>query len=181
MPIIPKIIGVGLPHTGGSVLAEALGVLGVGHVEQRPELPMQRYRKSGRWDMGKLDAVYDINPWALPAIRRAYPGAMLIHTITPLNEWVESWVGCQVDDTRHLLEVFGVGRICRPVFEDTYKRHGAYISEFFQNDSGPHTALNVCDGWPPLCNALGIPAPVQSFPHTNQQGVRPWTPNAYNG
>lgn len=180
MTIIPKIIGVGLPHTGGDTLAEALGVLGVQNIEQRPELPMQRYRRSGCWDIGKLDAVYDINPWALPAIRRAYPGAMLIHTINPFEEWMGSWVGCRVEDSRHLVEVFGVHRICFDVFEDTYRRHADYVTEFFKRDSGPHTALNVCDGWPPLCNAFGISPPVQTFPHTVRNGARKWTPNAYN-
>lgn len=184
MTVLTKIIGVGLPKTGTNSLAAALELLGVSNIAHRPDLVLERYRRSGRWEMGKLDACMDINPWVLPAIRRSYPGAMLLHTIRPLKEWLAS---CEAHFTRRpdhnqlgRLEIFGVTRWCQSAFTDTHRAHGRYVAEFFKQDIGPHTVFDVRDGWPPLCGALDIPAPPQSFPHKNEQGVRnKWKPNAY--
>ncbi len=186
MTVLPKIIGVGLPKTGTNSLAAALEMLGVRDIEHRPDLVLRRYRMSGRFDIGRLDAVMDINPWPLQAIRRAYPGALLVHTKRPLKEWL---VSCEAHFTINpeyneagRLEIFGVTRWSREAFEDTHTHHGAYVADFFRNDIGPHVSMDVRDGWGPLCGALGIPQPTQTFPHMNIQGVRnKWTPTAYNG
>jgi hypothetical protein len=180
MGTFPKIIGIGLPKTGTTSLATALQVLGCEHVTHRPDLLLQRYRRSGRWDMGRSGAVMDINPWPLYAIRRAYPDALLVHTHRDIDSWLAS---CEVHFSRDpeynpegRLEIFGVTRYVAEVFADTHKQHGGFVRHFFNTDTGPHINLEAKQGWEPLCKALRVPVPEIPYPHENKRKQIPWEP-----
>lgn len=181
MATFPKIIGIGLPKTGTTSLAEALRILGVADVVHRPELLLQRYRRSGRWDMGRSGAVMDINPWPLAVIRRAYPDALLVHTHRDIDDWLNS---CEVHFSHNpdynpegRLEIFGATRYNVAAFADTHVRHGDYVRSFYSTDYGPHIHLETArQGWEPLCKALRVAVPDVPYPHENKRKENQWQP-----
>jgi hypothetical protein len=177
-----KVLGVGLPRTGTSSLAEALRILGYSTAHHAPErVPL--YPQPGetwrRWD--DLDAVTDA-PAAMywREILQAYPSCKAILTVRDTDSW---WASIK----RHAYTIRQSGNTEHIVYTD--QLHGLlfgtphpqlywYARRFHEHEQSvlttvPYDRLLVMDihagdKWDVLCRFLGVPEPDVAFPWRNK-------------
>ena len=184
------VIGAGMGRTGTHSLNLALEALGLGpchHMSDVNANPVQRalWRAAGRGETIDWDAAYEgyasAVDWPTAYFWREladyYPHAKFILTIRDPETWYRSIartiaevVGADAESQSFGVavirnKVFG-GRIndpqhCMAVFE----AHNAAVKA----EIAPERLLvyQVSEGWPPLCDFLGLPIPDQPFPATN--------------
>ncbi|KAI7286496.1 hypothetical protein KC345_g1197 [Hortaea werneckii] len=196
-----RVLNLGLFRTGTSSLREAFSILGfqkVYHIRQVPETRSSFSREG--WDeiLGDCDAVSDFPCAAFSEeLIAAYPEAKVVLSVRDTPEvWYRSvlqtvWyvhmqspfapdklLGQPVFE-RFLPSLFRMGkRMFADVFEadfprtgiDVYNEHIEHIRTLVPPDN--LLIFNVKEGWTPLCDFLGLPAPAAKgacdFPRVNE-------------
>lgn len=194
MPL--SIIGSGFGRTGTMSLKLALERLGfgpchhmeevMGHPEQVPRWCAAVLGEAIDWDeaYGGYRSTVDwpgAHYWRELIDR--YPDAKVIHTVRPAEEWWDSFsetIGTILSDVgRGDGEVHSLTEMAHAVVTATFGSSlddkGAALRAFEQRTADVKAAVapdrllvfEVRDGWGPLCEFLGVPAPIEPFPRTN--------------
>ncbi|MEM9303167.1 MAG: sulfotransferase [Pseudomonadota bacterium] len=139
----------------------------------------------------KLDFYVDMPAQTrYPALDTQYPDSGFILTVRDTAEWLEScqkWLARRDLASKQQSARYGEERIRKVLgyrqeqfgstyFEETrfrqvQARHTAEVQAYFEGRSSDLLVLNICagDGWPELCNFLGLPIASHAFPHENRR------------
>ena len=177
-----EILGVGLPRTGTSSLAEALRILGYNAIHHAPErIDLATVDQAALAAYNDVDAVTDAPAayfWS--ELLDHYPRLRLILTIRDPDRWWESiahhsWKiygshdEAHVRYTRHLHGLlFGTPNINRFLWQKRFTEHN--IAVMATAPRHQLLTLDMTDGmdWEPLCEFLGAEAPDTPFPWRNR-------------
>jgi hypothetical protein len=145
-----KILGIGLPRTGTSSLAQALSILGYS---------TKHYPSSIR-DIHHYDACSEVS-FELDQLKYFYPESKYIFTTRNLEEWL---ISCD----KQLLKYkngWNPFWLKKDSWEEIYKNK---LEEIKSLDK--LLIMNICagDGWEKLCQFLNKPIPERTFPDTNK-------------
>ena len=196
------IFGVGLSRTGTTTLGDACSLLGMkrlGWVSQRKghtdslgqpissALLLRDWQAKNTAHLADVASRYDILedlPWPLVygEMAEAFPDARFVLTRRSSPDlWLASMAkhqsgrgGGQWDET--MTQIYGSARASADTasYHATYESHNADVADYF---AGTGRLLEVCweegDGWPELCQFLGLAIPDEPFPHSNTAGSRP--------
>lgn len=194
-----EVIGSGFGRTGTMSLKLALEQLGLGpchHMDEvfkRPDqVPLWRAAADGQavdWDSmfaGFRSQVDWPGAHFWRALAAAYPGAKVIHTVRPEDQWWTSFSGT-------------IGTLLASYHDKPLPPHIRAMMEISADIVGPQTfgapvtdkqaalaayrartddvrsaipperllVFDVAEGWGPLCGFLGVPTPLTPFPRTN--------------
>ena len=116
----------------------------------------------------------------------AYPHAKIVLSVRPDESWWKSFsatIGTLLnatDDTKLPPHIVAMLNVTRKIIEDetfgtpSTDREGALAALRKRTDDVreaiPASRLlvfDVSEGWPPLCRFLGVPVPLEAFPHVN--------------
>ena len=193
-----KIIGSGFGRTGTMTMKDALGALGYGPTHHMTEI-MENPDQLRHWkaifsgaDVDWSDVFEGYNSqvdwpgaacWEKSMI--AFPGAKIIHTERPEEDWwlsFNSTIGKffglfdQLEPPPVFKEIFVTMRdgFLTDTFTDFTDRDSA-IAAYRENNRRVREIVpadrllvfNVAEGWKPLCNFLNVPQPTTAFPHHN--------------
>lgn len=194
-----KVIGAGFGRTGTMSMKMALEQLGLGrchHMEEVFENPetLQKWRAAvdtGEADWADLTAGYDCTvDWPSCHFWRqlytANPGAKVILTTRPVDDWWESYSNTIMKFMQIALveDVPAVARggsemcvemIGRQTFGADYTNEAAGKAAFLKRIEDVKAAIPAADllihevgaGWGPLCDFLALPVLDASFPQSN--------------
>jgi hypothetical protein len=177
-----KVFGIGWAKTGTTSLGQCLKILGYRHQTQ-DKVAMELYAQ-GRIkevvDRAASHESFEDWPWLLlyREFDAAYPGSRFVLTDRDPAKWLKSYKGMlswQGEASAAMNEVrsalYGL-KFPNPTDDDLlarYARHKADVLEYF---SGRDDLLIVNweagDGWPELCEFVGLPIPRMPFPHANR-------------
>jgi hypothetical protein len=210
MPL--EVIGTGLGRTGTKSLQTALAQLGFGpchHMVEvfahRETMPLWIDAADGRADWDLIFANYrSAVDYPSAAYWREltahYPHAKVVHTVRDPDDWFESTQatifrpGGFADTAMTKEDVFGAffRSFVRPLRDHLHDRD--FLIDYFRRHTEEVKAAipaerlliyRVSEGWPPLCNFLGVPEPGAAPPLENtraefiarvssaEQGARP--------
>jgi hypothetical protein len=185
-----SVIGAGFGRTGTHTLNLALEMLGLGpchHMEDVIRSDQQKawFRAAGRGEPVDWDEVYagykSAVDWPTAYFWRElaahFPAAKLILTVRNSEAWYKSaratiFAGMGPDSNP---ETFGTAVIRDKIFGgrlddeahaiEVLETHNAAVISAFP----PSRLLiyQIADGWPKLCDFLGVPVPAEPFPHSN--------------
>ena len=184
----PKVFGIGLSRTGTRSFDDALGILGLQSLHWWNDLTMDLIRPA---DLPLFDGFSDtVISAGFEPLFHMFPNARFVLTTRPLDSWVTSvsahyrrsigatrpddLLAPPVADTFRGLK----GRIeasvygHHPTWEAAYRAHEHRVTSFFAaNGADRLLRLSIVegDGWGPLCDFLGHPAPDVPFPHANRR------------
>lgn len=193
-----QIIGAGVGRTGTYSLKLAINQLGFGpchHMEEvllnmPSQVPLWSNAVDGRPDW---EAIYDGYPSAVDwptagffrELIQAYPSAKFVLTHRSPESWVESFSATiykllagkeqmppEVHDWLRMAEGV-IGKtgfppgLDREQLMDAFKAHNEAVKATIP--AGQLLVFEVKEGWAPLCAFLGVPAPDEPFPRTNDR------------
>jgi hypothetical protein len=182
MPI--SVIGAGFGRTGTFALKCALEHLGFGpcchgleerHFAQSSAFWRRVYnRESIDWDKffdGYQSTVDSPSCRFYRELAEVFPNSKIILTVRDPVSWYESF--CETvmpvmlarDGGKLFSYIFDGCKQDRQSMISTYERHNAEVQQVIP----PHRLLvyHVQEGWEPLCQFLGVPAPSTPFPKVN--------------
>lgn len=163
-----KVFGIGLSKTGTKSMSVALRILGYKVV----------HSPGPRVDLRKVDAALD-TPIAVrfEELYQMFPGSKFILTERPISEWLSSCAGHWSKNRRPNAFFRSIRlRLFRGIdfdsvrFEQSYHKHIARVTAFFEQRDGDLLRFNVFegDGWEQLCAFLGKESPEIPFPWENR-------------
>ena len=192
-----EVIGAGFGRTGTMSLKQALEELGFGPCHHMMELFRDdagaeltaKWEKVSRGeDKPDWDAVFDgyraTVDWPgcfyYRELAERYPKAKVILTVRDAEDWIDSAEATifSPDNWSTRSETW-LAMITRVVGEGTFQGRSNerdYAIEVFNRHIDevrraipPKRLLvfDICDGWAPLCEFLGVPVPDRPFPHAN--------------
>jgi hypothetical protein len=192
MPL--KIIGAGWGRTGTTSMKHALGLLGYACHDmedlfrdwKQADLFLEAsHDPSFDWEriFGSYDATVDF-PGCLfwRELAAFYPEAKVVLTVRPSADYYASYVATIRDPmvdpdaypawnamVREVIvpRAFDGDPGDRDVVISSFERHNAAVQAAIPGDR--HLVYNVSEGWPPLCEFLGQPAPAVPFPNRNRR------------
>lgn len=125
-----------------------------------------------------------------PELVEAFPQARVLHTVRDPERWYEStlttiyqfrtmfapWIRRGVPVVDRILRVID-GLVWDGIFDGQFEDRDRAIEIFESHTDAVRAAVpadqllvfNVSDGWEPLCEFLGVPAPDGPFPHVNDR------------
>lgn len=193
------VIGLGVGRTGTYSLKLALNQLGLGpchHMEevliqQATQVPLWAAAADGHPDWPAIYAGYNSAvDWPTAGFHRelaaAYPSARFLLTVRNPETWVDSFaatihqLGSELERVRDSMRPWT--NMAYRVIEKTGFRIGldrsALLRAFEAHTEAVKATIpadrllvyQVKDGWPPLCEFLGVPVPETPFPRTNDRG-----------
>lgn len=188
---MPVVFCVGLARTGTTTFGDACESLGFtrsGWEERQNCHPSLQRIKA--WKRGDIDYLVDVAsgydvledlPWPLVyrEMAEAFPDAKFALTRRrTAQKWLESQTAHMETLTAPGMyrRIFGSGRPAEnpDLYLAHYERHLREVRAHF---SSTERFAEFCweegDGWPQLCDFLGVPVPETQFPHSNPAG---WTP-----
>ena len=194
-----QIIGVGVGRTGTYSLKMAIDQLGFGpchHMEavlqnQPTQLPLWTAALDGRPDW---NAIYSGNEsavdWSTAGFYRelaaTYPSARFILTVRSPQSWADSfsqtiypllterdrvrdemlpWIDMAARVVAHTGFPAGLDS---SALQRAFVAHGEAVKAAIPAEQ--LLVYQVKDGWGPLCEFLGVPAPAEPFPRSNDRG-----------
>jgi hypothetical protein len=182
MPLLQhemKIIGVGLNKTGTKTLGACLRHWGFKHISFSVRA-FSLFKRSDFLGLFKVIRKYDsFEDWPWPLIFREidgeFPESRFILTLRESPEvWFRSLCNHakRTGPTEFRTHIYGYAMPHHHKSEHIrfYENHNRAVQEFFQGR--PEKLLTVCwengEGWKPLVDFLGLPAPDTPFPHENK-------------
>ncbi|MEX1037843.1 MAG: sulfotransferase family protein [Acidimicrobiia bacterium] len=176
-----KILGVGMHKTGTKSFANALRTLGYRvtgpfgvNDRNTPDTTLRHALNT----LEEYDAAQD-NPWPFlyREIDAAYPGSKFILTYREPEAWIQSVVRHFGGKSTPMREwIYGVGdpRGNEERYLEVYENHNRTVSAYFADRPNDFMTLRVGDndGWPALCQFLGVAEPTTPFPHSNSERQR---------
>ena len=185
-----RVIGAGLGRTGTSSLKLALERIGFGPCYHMTELigspdhlPLWNAAAEGRGDWKTIFADYGSTTdypgcvfWR--DLAAAFPDAKIVLTLRDPEEWFASTQATVFSPNRPSpppdSPFAAPFRVIGMVHRDLHDRASLLADFKRHNDAviadAPKDRLLIYDvsqGWAPLCDFLGVPAPDAPFPHTN--------------
>ena len=194
-----KIIGLGVGRTGTYSLKMAIDQLGFGpchHMEevlhkQPTQLPLWTAALDGHPDWNAIYAGYESAvDWPTAGFCRelvaTYPSARFILTVRSPESWADSFSQTiypllterdrvrdemlpWIDMAARVVARTGFpAGLDSPALQRAFVAHSEAVKATI-----PAEQLLVCqvkDGWGPLCEFLGVPAPAEPFPRSNDRG-----------
>ncbi len=189
------VIGSGFGRTGTMSLKLALEQLGLGpcyhmvEVFKTPAAPdwwFEAAQNPARADWGRIFSGYNStvdwpNATYYKELAAAYPNAKVIHTEREAEAWFESTQATIFADRGEANPEAPFPRMLRKViFElfdgrmhdkdhliSVYEAHNAEVRAAIPADR--LLVYHVSDGWPPLCDFLGVPVPEGPTPKVNSR------------
>lgn len=179
-----KVFCIGFHKTGTTSMEAALRLLGYrvtgpNHVLDR-DIAQKLDRVTTELSY-KFDAFQD-NPWPLVYQRMdvLHPGSKFILTLRDEDKWFDSNLKHFRGKHSAMRElIYGPGAGYPKGNEKTYRarlrRHNAEVMDYFQDRPDDLLVIDVTSvsSWEPLCAFLGVPIPVEPFPHANKRDHRP--------
>ncbi len=193
-----QVIGCGVGRTGTFSLKLALNQLGVGPCHHMEAVVKNKSEQVPLWSealKGNADwpAIYDgfssAVDWPTAAFFRelsaAYPSAKFVLTVRSPESWVESFSATiyqliskrekAPDDMQAWMDMcIGViGKSGIPLglekagLREAFIAHNEAVQAAIPQDR--LLTFQVKEGWQPLCDFLGVPAPSDPFPRTNDR------------
>lgn len=190
------VIGAGLGRTGTLSLKLALEQLGFGpchHMEDvlkapQVHVPLWSAAAAGRPDWGKAyDGFNSAVDWPTASFWRElaviYPAARFVLTTRPTESWVKSYAGTiqkllagrdQAPPQKHAFIDMAIAvnvksgvspTMAEPALARAFEAHNSAVIAGLPKDR--LLVYDVSQGWEPICQFLGKPAPSTSFPRTN--------------
>ena len=191
----PLVFCVGLNRTGTTTFGDAcqsLGFTRLGWVKTEENFfshtLLRAWRKGDMAHLEKVASGYQVLedlPWPLVyrEMAEAFPDAKFVLTRrASVDQWLES-------QARHTSrgkgygmhrKIYGALRVTDDpeAYRAFYERHLCEVRQYF---AGTDRLTEVCwedgDGWPELCEVLGVPIPEEPFPHSNPAGWKPPPPS----
>lgn len=193
-----QIFGAGVGRTGTYSLKLAINQLGLGpchHMEEvlhhlPVQVPLWSAALSGRPDWRTIYSGYkSAVDWPTAGffgeLRAAYPLAKFVLTLRSPESWAESF-GATIykllaDKDVVPPDMQAWAEMCKGVIAKTGFPEGldrdALIRRFVAHNEAVRKAIpanqllvyEVKDGWASLCRFLGVPAPAEAFPRTNDR------------
>jgi hypothetical protein len=167
-----KVFCVGLGKTGTTSLKEALRLL---------EYRLIRLPLNWKGITDFDAALPGVSAAMFPELDADYPGSKFILTTRGVDGWLKSIERDmrlkQGVDRKHRAErekiltiKYGRTTFDRDAFRTAFHTHEAKVRKYFENRPDDLLVLDVTtsDGWKPLCNFLGVPAPDVPFPYVNK-------------
>ncbi|MGH3548603.1 MAG: sulfotransferase family protein [Pseudonocardiaceae bacterium] len=189
-----KVFGVGLSRTGTHSLTAALHVLGFDTVHYPTDSATLETLRRGDVRFPLLeyyDGITDIttSPY-YEDFDRQWPGSKFVLTVRDEDSWLCScrkhWAGLSTFrygdgeehrvfmEVRRFLEaaVYASYKFDEEHFRRVYRRHIQNVTNYFAGRECDLLVLNVVagDGYELLAPFLGVPVPVQPFPHRGTKG-----------
>lgn len=182
----PRVFGVGLNKTGTTSLTHALADLGyrpihhnglglsdadiserVGRAVAAGRHPLTHARR-----LAIFDAFFDVRAVEahFEAFDRAFPGSKFILHTRDVDGWTES-------RRKHVERNIARGRGTWTVLDEDawrseFEAHHRRVRDYFAGrDDLLEIDLATAEGWEPLVDFLGVPAPDRPFPHVNAVGT----------
>ncbi len=192
------VIGAGLGRTGTYSLKLAINRLGLGpchHMEavfqnMAGQVPLWTAALHGRPDWGAIfDGFHSAVDWPTASFYRelasAYPAAKFVLTHRDPESWVESFSETiytvmrarhEAPPERKAWFEMAAGVIAKVGFCEGLSR-GELLERFVAHNEAVKTAIpaerllvyQVKQGWGPLCEFLGVSAPEEEFPRSNDR------------
>lgn len=183
-PVPTRIFGIGLQRTATTSLHRAFQILGFDSLHwgtgEAPRI-WQEMHASGR--SATLERWYAMSDLPIPLLYRkldaAYPGSKFILTIRDEGKWLRSverlW-DSRFNPTRHLWDIWPISHVLHKalygretfdaqVFLERYRQHNAAVLEYFRGRPDDLLVMGEDNmGWPLLCQFLGVPVPLVSYP-----------------
>jgi hypothetical protein len=193
-----RVVGAGLPRTATSSLSKALEVLLAGRCYHMSVIPGHPFDLGEGWNLALsggtpdweqiFDGYVAAVDWPASAcwhaLSEAYPDTLvLLSTRDSAETWWQSMNATVLPVARMALTLgWAEGRGLLDLLEQfagsaawddpatlmaAYERHNAKVRATIAS----HRLLDwqATDGWEPICNALGLPVPAQTFPWTNRR------------
>lgn len=181
----PFVFGIGLSKTGTTSLNDALNILGYRafHLPPITKVEGGQIRMDWPWWVYRHDALTDLSVAVLHReLAETFPRARFIYTRRDMPKWLRSCEKHFTQDLterriaqgqKHLIELstafYGSRLFDAEKFAAAYRRHEAEVmalhagrANFLAYD------LTAGEGWKPLCDFLGKPAPDRAFPMSNR-------------
>ena len=180
-----KVFGIGLNKTGTKTLGEALTHLGYRHqtFDGRLMRAFARGDLAPILDTARAYDSFEDWPWPLvyPTLARRFPDARFVLTLRASPEtWYASL--CRHADRhgpspwRKIAYGYADPATDQAHHLALYRRHAERVRRFFAAE--PWRLMAVCwergDGWPELCDFLGVETPALAFPERNVDGSDAW-------
>lgn len=177
----PKVFGIGLNKTGTTTLGTALETLGYRHQSVRPDLQRAWLRGDREKVFAVTDAYESFEDWPWPLMYKdlfaRYPDARFVLTMRSSPEtWLKS-LKAHAMFTKPLWSCrkgaygYHYPHHSEQAHLDFYNRHHDEVVAFFEAQGAMDRLKVICweqgDGWPELCDFLGIDAPEGAIPHAN--------------
>lgn len=175
-----KVFGVGLNRTGTTSLGWCMKHLGRRH--RSCSFDALKALKAGDTEaVFRMTDQYDSFedwPWPLmyPLLDARYPDAKFVLTLRKDEDvWFESLCRRSWETGPTEIRALVYGHTMPQDHKDElvafYRKHNSEVQEYFRDRPGK--LLVVCwergDGWPELCEFLGIPVPDAPFPHKRKK------------
>lgn len=168
----------GLNKTGTTTLGTCLASFGYDHISFAPGL-------LEAWAQGDVEPVlaraaghesFEDWPWALAyrELDEHFPGSQFVLTVRrDPQTWLDSLRAHaeRNPESRYRRLAYGVPAVDghEEQLLDFYRRHNAGVRAHFRDR--PDQLIDLCwelgDGWPELCEFLGVAEPKWPFPHEN--------------
>jgi len=189
-----RIIGAGLPRTGTSTLCAALDRLGLGPCYHARET-LRRLDHIGQWlaayDGGpvpyRLLAGYQVTTDAPSCffwreLTGEYPRAKVILTVRDAGSWYRSTIRTVLRQDLYPASadpaLAGLRQLAQAANKYFYRadtEEAPLVERFHRHNAEVRAAVpadrllvyEVAQGWPPLCEFLGVPVPDTPFPWLN--------------
>lgn len=193
-----QVIGCGVGRTGTFSLKLALNQLGLGPCHHMEAVVQNKSEQVPLWT-GALEgkaawpAIYNgfssAVDWPTAGFYRelseAYPSAKFVLTVRSPDSWVESFsatiyqlisnrknapddMQAWMDMCIGVIEKSGIALgLDKASLRDAFVAHNQAVQKAIPADR--LLTFQVKDGWQPLCDFLGVPAPSGSFPRTNDR------------
>jgi len=181
----PKVFCIGFQKTGTTSLYAALGLLGyrTAAVVGR-DWTAERLRTDGAGlcisAAAAVDAAQDM-PWPIffRELDEAYPGSKFILTVRDPESWfasIEGHFGANEDE----MQAFVYGRDAaapagnKARYLEVLAAHETAVRAHFSGRAGDLLVMDLeaGDGWPALCDFLGVSIPDAPFPARNRAADR---------
>lgn len=181
-----SVIGAGFGRTGTLSLKLALEDLGFGpcchgsdehHFGQGAQFWERIFRREPiEWDQLFADyrsAVDSPTCKHYLELARHYPSAKVVLTERESDAWFDSYqdtilpMTASVQGKKHFSFLFGHIAPDRDSMISVYEQHNAEVKELIPRDR--LLVYDVKQGWPPLCEFLGVPVPDRPFPRSNSR------------
>lgn len=174
-----KIFGTGLQRTGTMSLTRALKRIGIETVQ----FPKELYYDLNAGVLNEYDGFTDFPiPLLYQQLDQAYPGSRFIHTIRKEQKWLESveWlfttgtIKFNTQNNQHAQEFhrqfYGTTQFDADLFLARYRKHNQAVKDYFADRPDDFLVINfeAGDGFPEICNFLGLEIPEAAFPHVNK-------------
>lgn len=181
-----KVVGVGWAKTGTTTLGECFDLLGYRHAAGRLDLVdhLEAGDLAPILQVAREHDAFEDWPWLLlfRELDEAFPGTRFVLTTRDPDAWLRSYQGmlarqgeASTELTRRRRVLYGLPfpDVTEAQLLERVRRHEQGVRAWFADRPDDLLVVDWAagDGWPQLCDFLGLPVPDAPFPHANRGGA----------